>query len=130
MIHISHWHFLCHAAQLQVCYLDTNSFEGTIPSTFGLLGRLESLTIYDNSLVSSVPSELGNLQVLKDLIVSDNGLTGTVPSEIAMLPMMDHLWLKRNYLTGAVPDEVCENRSIDIQVDCNSVSCSCCKTCL
>jgi|AntRauTorckE5430_2_1112549.scaffolds.fasta_scaffold04795_3 Leucine-rich repeat (LRR) protein len=93
---------------------------------------MKSLTIYDNSLISSIPSELGNLQFLEHLIISGNKLSGTVPLEITMLPMLEHLWLKGNDLVGSVPTEICQrgDNSIDIQVDCNAVNCTCCKECM
>ena len=73
---------------------------GRIPSDFGHLDRLVSLSLQRNRLSGPIPPELGDLTSLEHLNLNYNSLTGGIPPELARLENLKDLWLKGNRLTG------------------------------
>ena len=64
----------------------------------------------------------------------DNGLRGTVPPEVGLIPKLSVLNLNANPgLGGTMPTHVCRltesERQLEVKVDCETVSCSCCTAC-
>ena len=54
-----------------------------MPSEFGLLSRLESLSLRDNLLTSTIPSEVGLLRDLETLDLQNNTeMSGSIPLEL------------------------------------------------
>ncbi|XP_010252250.1 PREDICTED: probable leucine-rich repeat receptor-like protein kinase At5g49770 [Nelumbo nucifera] len=58
---------------------DNNKFTGPIPSTIGLLNKLQVLRLDRNLLSGHVPSSLNDLTDLQQLQLSNNQLTGPMP---------------------------------------------------
>jgi hypothetical protein len=64
----------------------------------------------------------------------NNGLEGQIPPEVSLIPDLLVFNVNANSnLTGSVPMHICDLRSeraLDIKVDCDSVTCSCCSNCV
>ncbi|KAK4487885.1 hypothetical protein RD792_003623 [Penstemon davidsonii] len=108
--------------------LDGNRFEGSIPSTVGLVQSLEVLRLDRNNLNgSTVPLKLNNLtrliefdlshnpfrrssapnwfttlQSLTTLIIEYGRLEGSVPSEVFSLPLIQQVKLRNNAFGGSL----------------------------
>lgn len=77
-----------HLPLLRELKLVNGEIKGTIPTSLGLLTRLEYLDLCDNKLTSTIPSQLGLLSDLHTLVLSLNDLSGSLPEEIGALPLL------------------------------------------
>nr|QAS62465.1 LRR receptor-like serine/threonine-protein kinase RPK2 [Sedum alfredii] len=114
----------CRCVKMVLLFL--NSFTGSIPKEFGLLGNLEVLDVSRNSLSGLIPVELGNCAVLSVLILSDyyepymswksalgevklsayaddHNSFESLPSEVAALSKLKIFWAPRAKLSGKLP---------------------------
>eukprot|EP00253_Pinus_taeda_P035469 PITA_35469 len=83
--------------------LSNNRLSGRIPSQFGLLKGLRSLSISSNKLTGHIPPELGNLPILESLDLSRNALDGRIPQELIKINSLAILNLSYNNLSGSIP---------------------------
>jgi hypothetical protein len=79
---------------------------GTIPTEFGGMLFLDSLSLHDCNLTGPIPSELGLIEHLHELELGGNRLSGTVPPELFQLSRLKTLELHRNQLNGALPNKI------------------------
>lgn len=86
------------------------SFTGTISSSIGLLGTLQSLRIADVNSYSNkgslgtLPHSIGLLSSLTVLHIFSNGkMGGTIPTSLAALSRLQRLELSYNALGGPIP---------------------------
>jgi hypothetical protein len=79
---------------------------GTIPSEFGLLTKLEYLSLTNYNLGGTVPSEVGQLALLAVVDLSSNTLEGSIPTTLGSLKLLNNLYLRSNNLEGSIPIEV------------------------
>jgi|EP00900_Chrysochromulina_parva_P027050 hypothetical protein len=81
--HICDWELVgCDLdGRVKILALDFNNLTGTLPSSVGLLSKLEDLDLEHNHLVGSVPSELGQLSSLVQLGLGGNQFSGRIPDE-------------------------------------------------
>jgi hypothetical protein len=70
---------------LEEVFFDENKISGTIPTSVGLLSKLERLQLTENRLEGTLPTELGNLQSIRFLSFKNNDISGTLPTEIGQL---------------------------------------------
>ncbi|XP_020257095.1 leucine-rich repeat receptor-like tyrosine-protein kinase PXC3 isoform X2 [Asparagus officinalis] len=89
---------------LQSLDLSSNSFHGSIPSSFGDLVELVYLDLSMNKFESSIPSSLGSIVSLKSLNLSNNLLTGQIPNSLKSLEKLEELQISGNSLGGYIPD--------------------------
>uniref|UniRef100_A0A5B6ZSW7 non-specific serine/threonine protein kinase n=1 Tax=Davidia involucrata TaxID=16924 RepID=A0A5B6ZSW7_DAVIN len=93
LVHTKHFHFgknqlsgeipsQLFSSKMVLIHLlfDNNNFTGNIPSTLGLVEKLEVLRLDRNSLSGPVPSNLSSLTSVKELLLSNNKLTGPIPN--------------------------------------------------
>ena len=87
---------------LSILYLDTNSFNGTIPSELGRLTKLTRTSLHINSLSGSIPTELGNLQRMSSYFrLYSNQLSSTLPTQLGnFVEMRSSFAVFSNKLTG------------------------------
>jgi hypothetical protein len=84
----------------------TLSFTETLPSDFGSLTALTSLSLDHNSFTGTLASELGSMSTLNRLSLVHNKLKGTLPSELGFMTALTRLSLDNNILTGTLPSEL------------------------
>ena len=60
-------------------FLQDNSFDGSIPASFGSLSELVSLDVSNNNLSGALPTELGNLSSILLFGISNNDFSGALP---------------------------------------------------
>ena len=94
--------------------LQSNKFEGTLPTELGELFRLEYLHLEENALEGSLPTELGQLVHLKKLMLHENKLTGQVSQDVCNL-------VTRNNLDEFITDCAGAN---------SAIQCPCCSKCV
>ncbi|KAF8040830.1 hypothetical protein BT93_B2912 [Corymbia citriodora subsp. variegata] len=83
---------------------DDNQFNGSIPSTVGLVQTLEALRLDRNSFSGNVPSTLSDLRQLSELNLAYNGLNGTLPNLTGM-SSLSYIDLSNNsFAASAAPD--------------------------
>ncbi|XP_027174478.1 probable leucine-rich repeat receptor-like protein kinase At1g35710 [Coffea eugenioides] len=78
---------------------------GRIPSFFGQLKSLVTLSIENNQLEGPVPSNLGQLQSLAELNLGGNRLSGRLLKTIGLLPLFT-LSISNNMIEGPLPVEM------------------------
>ncbi|XVE68124.1 hypothetical protein DITRI_Ditri09bG0044300 [Diplodiscus trichospermus] len=83
--------------------LSENNLSGPIPSTFGVLHKLEELNLSFNRINGSIPSKIGDLQALRSLSLQSNLFEGPIPEEIGNLKALTLLDLSQNNLSGRIP---------------------------
>ncbi|BAT98894.1 Piriformospora indica-insensitive protein [Vigna angularis] len=76
---------------------------GKIPSSFGVLKKLQSLVLLENGLTGEIPPEIGNLKKLNRLVIAENYLSGHIPDIFTALGDLLILDLSRNSLSGSLP---------------------------
>ena len=82
---------------------NSNSFSGTLPSEYGQLRLLQSLSFHGLSLMSgSIPSTWCQLSKLQNFDVQDLQLTGTVPSCFTNLTSMYAFNIGQTQITGSL----------------------------
>ncbi|CAK9161942.1 unnamed protein product [Ilex paraguariensis] len=97
---------------LQVLDLRSCSIVGPIPSSFGTMGRLNSLYLSNNSLTGTIPSTLGNFSSVAVVDLSQNLLTGSIPNTFSDLNNLTTLDLSSNFLSGPIPSGFGSLRSL------------------
>ncbi|XP_074294396.1 leucine-rich repeat receptor protein kinase HPCA1-like isoform X2 [Silene latifolia] len=75
--------------------LDNNQFTGSIPSTLGLVNKLEVVRLDWNMFTGSVPSNISNLTSVTDMLLSNNRLTGPIP-DLTGLNLLSYLDMSNN----------------------------------
>ncbi|PNX98892.1 putative LRR receptor-like protein kinase, partial [Trifolium pratense] len=63
---------------------ESNKFDGRIPSTLGLVQKLEVVRLDNNSLTGSLPQNINNLTKVRELFLSHNRLSGSLPNLTGM----------------------------------------------
>ncbi|CDY36291.1 BnaA01g31270D [Brassica napus] len=98
--------------------LSSNSFSGPIsfseiPSSFGNLNQLTSLSVGLNRLNGSFPIALLNLTKLSYLALYDNQFTGTIPHNITSLSKLTTFYASNNAFAGTLPSSLFTIPSIE-----------------
>ncbi|KAM0840373.1 hypothetical protein ACQ4PT_059706 [Festuca glaucescens] len=97
---------LGYLVNLEQLDLSSNKLMGSIPDTFGSLGNLIVLGLWDNQLSGCIPRELSNLVNLEDLELDKNQLMGTIPHTFRNLTKLTILYLGNNQFSGYLPREL------------------------
>uniref|UniRef100_A0A7S1GN11 L domain-like protein n=2 Tax=Cyclophora tenuis TaxID=216820 RepID=A0A7S1GN11_CYCTE len=84
-------------------FLGELSLTGSIPSSIGEFGQLDSIRFQENHLTGSLPSEIGLLRSLTALDVFGNQMTGSIPSTIGLLNSVRSLSMGFNTFNGRLP---------------------------
>ncbi|XP_045803745.1 leucine-rich repeat receptor protein kinase HPCA1 [Trifolium pratense] len=74
---------------------ESNKFDGRIPSTLGLVQKLEVVRLDNNSLTGSLPQNINNLTKVRELFLSHNRLSGSLPNLTGM-NVLSYLDLSNN----------------------------------
>ena len=117
--------------KLEILGLGHNHLVGSLSDTLVLPTSMTYLNVPYNQLTGTLPELLWTeTPLLEHVNFESNNLTGSIPSELLMnyLNSLETLLLNDNGLTGTIPQMVCTKQTIDIVVDCEYVSCSCCSS--
>ncbi|KAK2444377.1 leucine-rich repeat receptor protein kinase HPCA1 [Trifolium repens] len=76
-------------------HFESNQFTGSIPSTLGLVQKLEVVRLNNNSLSGPLPQNIHNLTKVKELYLSTNRLSGSLPNLTGM-NVLSYLDLSNN----------------------------------
>jgi len=98
---------------------------------------LMRLVVQENMLTGTLPTEFGKLVQLQTLSVSMNDLTGSLPSVLSELTNLQGFWFYQNELTGSVADTFCTDNFqwTNLEGDClptngtAEIDCPCCTKC-
>lgn len=98
-------------AKMEALLLSNNNLEdGPIPNEIGLLTALKQVEMSANFITGTIPTYFGQLQTLESLSLAQNELImGTIPSELASIPTLMTLDLTGlDFVTGVVPEGLCD----------------------
>jgi len=111
---------------------DKNRFTGILPSTLGLLTKLEYIWLASNDFSSTLPSELGRLKNLIGFSVAQNvNLSGTIPVELGIMASegdspLSSFNVSGTSLSGTIPVGLCAVDSVVLGgFDCSAQLCGC-----
>ncbi|KAJ3708319.1 hypothetical protein LUZ61_012024 [Rhynchospora tenuis] len=90
---------------LTILALDSNSFQGTIPSFLSNLNGLEFINLSCNNFSGVIPQELGLLNELQELYLAKNILSGHIPLVIENLTNLYMFDISYNDIEGSVPEK-------------------------
>jgi len=92
-----------------------NKLSGKIPTSLGILVKLEALVLGNNSLMGELPSTLKNCSNLIMLDVGENRLSGPIPSWIGEnMQQLIILSMRVNHFTGNLPFQLCYLKHIQL----------------
>lgn len=98
---------------LETFIVSRSGVNGSIPTEYGLLGRLLNLDLSDNVFLSGpLPSELASLSNLEHLNVGGSSISGAIPSEFTQLRSLEELVINAPFLTGTIPEGICGIESL------------------
>ncbi|CAN1131683.1 Probable LRR receptor-like serine/threonine-protein kinase At3g47570 [Linum perenne] len=100
-------------------YLSGNSLEGQLPDEIGL----KALYMQSNSFNGSIPAALASLQGLGEMDLSWNNFTGEIPSGLQNIQALQRLNLSFNDLQGEVPNKGVFANASGISVIGNDLLC-------
>ncbi|XP_035819232.1 receptor kinase-like protein Xa21 isoform X2 [Zea mays] len=99
------WNAATNLKNVEIMFLDSNEFSGSIPSGIGNLSNLELLGLRENQFTSTIPASLFHHDRLIGIDLSQNLLSGTLPVDI-ILKQMNIMDLSANLLVGSLPDSL------------------------
>lgn len=112
---------------MELILLNNNRLRGSIPSELGSLTKLTSLQLQSNSFTGTLPSSFGSdeqpLPLLKQFYVGYNRLTGVLPLSFRHLGAgeLESLSVRSNMLTGTIPNDLFANmKELTILELCNN----------
>ncbi|XP_016714683.1 LRR receptor-like serine/threonine-protein kinase EFR isoform X1 [Gossypium hirsutum] len=91
------------SSSLQKFYGPICNIRGSIPSGFGNLSRLISISLSHNKLTGMIPTTIGGLKELQKISLHYNKLDGPIPSDLCHLKKLAFLFLSSNKLSGPIP---------------------------
>ncbi|KAJ3304622.1 hypothetical protein HDU76_005148, partial [Blyttiomyces sp. JEL0837] len=86
--------------------IQDNQLTGPIPSNFGNLSSLISVSLRNNLITGEIPRSFGNLSNLVDLNLSGNLINGAIPESFSNLKKLSFVDLGRTQLTGVLPESL------------------------
>ncbi|XP_057811452.1 probable LRR receptor-like serine/threonine-protein kinase At3g47570 [Salvia miltiorrhiza] len=89
-----------------IAFSRNQNISGPIPSSFGNLTTLTSLSLGSCSLAGEIPESLGRLRRLAYLQLSVNGFTGSIPHALFNLSDVYYFDVSVNHLEGVIPSTI------------------------
>ncbi|VAH98846.1 unnamed protein product [Triticum turgidum subsp. durum] len=83
-----------------------NKLTGGLPATFSNLSNLEWLDISNNLLTEAIPESITTMKNLVLLNLSRNSILGPIPTQIGMLVGLQKLFLQGNKFIGSIPASI------------------------
>ncbi|VAH98853.1 unnamed protein product [Triticum turgidum subsp. durum] len=94
------------STQLTTFRAGRNKLTGGLPATFSNLSNLEWLDISNNLLTEAIPESITTMKNLVLLNLSRNSILGPIPTEIGMLVGLQRLFLQGNKFIGSIPTSI------------------------
>ncbi|KAG7953465.1 hypothetical protein I3843_12G110900 [Carya illinoinensis] len=108
---------------LQVLDLACNYLNGSIPSAWGSMQQLVTISLYVNRVTGSIPRDLAKIKTLRSLTVAFNKLYGNLPPELGTMSSLETLSLSSNNFTGELPPSFANLTSLqDFEISDNQLS--------
>eukprot|EP01127_Copromyxa_protea_P023803 TRINITY_DN9098_c0_g1_i1.p1 TRINITY_DN9098_c0_g1~~TRINITY_DN9098_c0_g1_i1.p1 ORF type:complete len:1383 (-),score=196.66 TRINITY_DN9098_c0_g1_i1:117-4265(-) len=86
--------------------ISKNNFEGTIPDVWSKMTALTYLSIGNNRFEGNLPSSMKNLKSLKSLLMENSRFSGTFPLVVTALTQLQEFTIVNNSFTGTLPAEI------------------------
>jgi len=109
---------------MEALLLSANNLEGgPIPPEIGLLTDLKQVDMSSNFITGTIPTYFGQLPILETLSLAQNELI-MVPTELAAIPTLQTLDLTGlDSVTGVIPEGLCDVEAL--LFDCSESLCGC-----
>jgi Leucine-rich repeat (LRR) protein len=91
--------------------------QGTLPSSLGNLGQLESLGLFDNRFSGTLPETIGRLTELREMVLAHNEFSGIVPFSIAKLEKLELCHLMNNDFSDYLAMQMLAESNLDLDTD-------------
>lgn len=94
---------------ITVASIDFNGFQLSAPSIDGFIDQFPDLALFhvnSNNFQGTVPSKIVNLKYLYELDISNNKFSGQFPTAIVGMPGLTFLDIRFNSFSGSVPPQV------------------------
>ncbi|XP_038698678.1 receptor-like protein 14 isoform X1 [Tripterygium wilfordii] len=105
---------ICKISSLRVLDVSENKFSGFVPSCFSQFTKIESLHLFKNEFVGPMPSFFTNYTTMVALDLRHNNFSGSIPSWIGRLSNLGVVLLQGNRLGGEIPIELCQLNHLSI----------------
>ncbi|WP_247235536.1 leucine-rich repeat domain-containing protein [Telluribacter sp. SYSU D00476] len=89
---------------LQLLYLNNNELSGSLPESWSDLTNLQHLILGHNQVSGSLPDSWSVLTNLRSIHLYDNELSGSLPNSWSVLTNLRSIHLSNNELSGSLPD--------------------------
>ena len=104
----------------QICSLSTPMWGGVLCNA----GWVISISLSGLGMTGSIPTSVGLLSRLNTLDLHSNAIVGVIPSSFGFLDRLQSLRLDYNSLSGRVPSTICNNKELhSVNVGGNQLSC-------
>lgn len=94
------------SSQLSQFYIGGNQITGTIPASFVMFQKMQSLNLNVSKLSGEIPLSIGNLSLLFQLDLSNNVLEGSIHPGVGNCQNLQYLDLSHNRISGTIPLQV------------------------
>ncbi|XVF83954.1 hypothetical protein PTKIN_Ptkin16aG0535900 [Pterospermum kingtungense] len=105
---------------LETLTVAINQLSGSIPYVIGRLQKLQVFHVGDNFLFGAIPTSLGNLTMLLDLDLSGNNLQDEIPPSLGKCENLNALDVSKNNLSGSIPSQIAGLSSLSISLSLSS----------
>ncbi|KAL1220353.1 hypothetical protein V5N11_005979 [Cardamine amara subsp. amara] len=94
---------------ITVASIDFNGFQLSAPSIDGFIDQFPDLALFhvnSNNFQGTVPSKIVNLKYLYELDISNNKFSGQFPTAVVGMPGLSFLDIRFNSFSGSVPPQI------------------------
>ena len=106
--------------KVQICSGSTPMWGGVLCNA----GWAISIMLAELGMTGSIPTSVGLLSRLNTLDLHSNAIVGVIPSSFGFLDRLQSLRLDSNHLSGRVPSTICNNKELNsMNVGGNQLSC-------
>ena len=91
--------------------------------TWGELGYVNCINLYNNNLSGKIPQSIGAFINLRELFLNDNHIEGTIPSSLLSLIHLRSIALDNNRISGCIPEGIDQLKELEsLSLSMNNLS--------